>query len=193
MLHYRLHCSCFSLFPSVHTSLFIFHLSSVIPHFIVHVSSHFLQSALHWSCFILFPSVHSPSHSFHLPQSISLIFTLFGCIHITWSFNLIVSFTFQPIPSLEINDLRVSLDKFLILDRYSLLEAELQWFYYSLSLYIKQELQHISWNYYGQTTLSQLLWDNSTTFPMSYWRLTDSKTTSRNHMELTIIYFPNFS
>ena len=51
------------------------------------------------------------------------MFTQFGCIHITWSFNHIVSFTFQPIPSLEINDLRVSLDKFLILDRYSLLEA----------------------------------------------------------------------
>ena len=46
-------------------------------------------------------------------------------------------FIFQPILSLEINDLRVSLDKFQILDRYSLLEVELQWFYYSLSLYIK--------------------------------------------------------
>ena len=57
---------------------------------------------------------------FHLilfsPQSISFIFTWFGCIHITWSFNHIVSFTFQAIPSLEISDLRVSLDKFLILD-----------------------------------------------------------------------------
>ena len=110
MLHYRLHCSCFILFPSVHTSLFIFHLISLSPPFIDHV-------------LFLFPSVHSPSHSFQLPQSISFMFTLFGCIHITWSFNLIVSFTFQPIPSLEINDLRVSLDKFLILDRYSLLEA----------------------------------------------------------------------
>ena len=69
------------------------------------------------------------------------MFTQFGCIHITWSFNHIVSFTFQPIPSLEINDLRVSSDKFLILDRYSLLEAELRWFYYSLPLYIKQEIQ----------------------------------------------------
>ena len=128
MLHYRLHCSCFILFPSVHTSLFMFHLISLSPHFIDHVS-------------FLFPSVHSPSHSFHVPQSISLVFTLFGCIHITWSFNLTVSFTFQPIPSLEINDLRVSLDKFLILDRYSLLEAELRWFYYSLSLYIEQEIQ----------------------------------------------------
>ena len=106
----------------------MFHLISSSPHFIDHVS-------------FLFPSVHSPSHSFHVPQSISLVFTLFGCIHITWSFNLTVSFTFQPIPSLEINDLRVSLDKFLISGRYSLLEAELRWFYYSLSPYIKQEIQ----------------------------------------------------
>ena len=120
--------------------------------FTVHVSSHVLQSTLHCSCFILFPSVHtslillfpsvdSPSHSFHLSQSKLFIFTLFGYINITWSFNHIVSFTFQPIPSLGISDLRVSLDKFLILDRYSLLEAELRWFYYSLSLYIEQEIQ----------------------------------------------------
>ena len=106
----------------------MFHLISMSPHFIDHVS-------------FLFPSVHSPSHSFHLPQSISFMFTLFGCIHITWSFNLIVSFTFQPIPSLEINDLQVSLDKFLILNRYTLPEAELWWFYYSLFLYLKQETQ----------------------------------------------------
>ena len=132
MLHYRLHCSCFILFPSVHTSLFMFHLISFSPHFIVHVSSHFRLSTLHCSCFILFPSVptslfmfhlisfsphfidhvsflfpsaHSQSHSFHLALSILFIFTLFGCIHVTWSFNLIVSFTFQPIPCLEISDL----------------------------------------------------------------------------------------
>ena len=116
LLHYyRLHCSCFILFPSVYTSLFMFHLISLSPHFIDNVS-------------FLFPSVHSPFHSFHLPQSISFMFTFFGCIHITWSFNLIVSFTFQPIPSLEINDLQVSLDKFLILDRYPLLEADLRFF-----------------------------------------------------------------
>ena len=113
------------------TSLFMFHLIFFSPHFIIHV-------------LFLFPSVHSPSHLFHLPQSISFIFTLFDYIHITWSFNHIVSFTFQPIPSLEINDLRVSLDKFLISDRYSLLEAELRWFYYSLSLYIKQENNMVS-------------------------------------------------
>ena len=109
------------------TSLFTFHLISFSPHFSYHVS-------------FLFSLVHNPSHSFHLPHS---IFTLFGYIHITWSFSLIVSLTFQPIPSVEINCLRVSVDKFLVLERYSLLEAELQWFYHSLSLYIKQEIQHI--------------------------------------------------
>ena len=100
-----------------------------------------LHYRLHCSCFILFPSVHSSSHSFHLPQSISFMFTLFGCIHITWSFNLIVSFTFQRILSLEISDLRVPLDNFLILDRYSLLKAGLRCFCNSLSLCIKQEIQ----------------------------------------------------
>ena len=128
MLHYRLYCSCFISCSSVQTSLFMFHLIPFRPHFIDHVS-------------LLFPSVHSPSHSFHLSQSILFIITLFGCINITWSFNHIVSFTFQPIPSLGISDLRVSLDKFLILDRYSLPEAGLRWFYYSLSLYIEQETQ----------------------------------------------------
>ena len=110
------------------TSLIMFHIISLSPHFIDHVS-------------FLFPSVHSPSHSFHLPQSISFMFTLFGCIHITWSFNFIVSFSFHPIPSLEINDLRESLDKILILDRYLLLEADLRCFYYFLFLFIKQEIQ----------------------------------------------------
>ena len=120
----------FISFPSVHTSLFVFHLIYFSSRFIDHVS-------------FLFPSVHSPSHSFHLPQFISFIFTLFGCIHVTWSFNVIVSFTFQAMPSVEINDLRVSLDKFLILDRYSLLEAEFRWFYCSLSFYSKQEIQQL--------------------------------------------------
>ena len=99
MLHYQLHCSCFITLPPVHTSLFLFHLISFSAHFIDHV-------------LFLFLSVHSQSHLFHLPHSILFIFTLFGCIHITWSFSLIVSFTFQPIQSLEINDLQVSLDKF---------------------------------------------------------------------------------
>ena len=124
--------------------------------FIAHVSSYFLQSTLQCSCFILFPWVHTSLIMFHFHflqstvhliyftyhRSISFMFTLFCCIHITWPFNLIVSFTFQTIPSLEINDVRVSLEKFLILDRYSLLEADLRCFYYSLSLYFKQEIQH---------------------------------------------------
>ena len=53
--------------------------------------------------------VYSPSHSFHLIQS-------FHC----------------PIQSLKINILGASLDKVLILDRYSLFEVELGWFCYSL-------------------------------------------------------------
>ena len=125
-LESTIHCSNFVSVPSVHTSLFMFRLISFSPHLIAMLHFYFLSPQ---------------SHSFHLPQSISFMFTQFGCIHITWSFNHIVSFTFQPIPSLEINDLRVSSDKFLILDRYSLLEAELRWFYYSLPLYIKQEIQ----------------------------------------------------
>ena len=110
--------------------IFMFHLIFLSPHFIDHVS-------------FLFPSIHSPSHSIHLPQSILFMFTLFGCIHITWLFNLIVSFTFQSILSLEINDLRVSSDNFLILDRCSLREAGLHCFRNSLSLYIKQEIQQV--------------------------------------------------
>ena len=133
-------CSVKKVFVTLSTSLFMFHLISFSPHLTVHVSSHFLHSTLHWSCFTLFPSVHSPSHSFCLQYSISFTFIIFGYVHITSPFNLITSFSFQPILSLEINGLRVSLDKFLILDRYSLLEAELQWFYYSLFLYIKQEI-----------------------------------------------------
>ena len=81
----------------------MFHLISFSPHFTDDVS-------------FLFLSVHSPSHSFYLPQSISFIFTLVACTHITWSFNLIVTFTFQPISSPGINNLQVSLCKFLILD-----------------------------------------------------------------------------
>ena len=37
----------------------------------------------------------------------------------------------------------MSLDKLLTLDRYSLLEADLRQFYYSLSLYIKQEIKQL--------------------------------------------------
>ena len=110
-LQSTLHCLCFISFPSVHTSLFMLHLISFSPHFIVHVPSHFLQSTFHWSC-IIFISFRS--------QSISLIL-----IYIKWSLNVIVSFNFQPILSLEINNLRVSLDKLLISNIYSLHEAEL--------------------------------------------------------------------
>ena len=37
--------------------------------FIVHVSSHFLQSTLHWSCCTLFSSIHSPSRFMVKPHT----------------------------------------------------------------------------------------------------------------------------
>ena len=62
-----------------------------------------------------------------------------------YSYHIVIQlhyqFHFSANPPLEINDLQVSLDKFLILDRYSLLEADFWWFYFPLSLYIKQEMQ----------------------------------------------------
>ena len=88
--------------------------------------------------------LQSTVYPIHLPQSILFIFPLIGCSHITWSFNLILSFTFQPISSLEINDLRMALDKSLILDKYSLLEAELRWFYYSLSIILNKKYKIMS-------------------------------------------------
>ena len=108
------------------TSLFMFHLISFSLHFIDHVSFYFLQSTVHLIHFIY----HSPSHS-HLSYLFALI------LHGNSTYC-----QFQLIPSLLINDLRVSLDKFLIWDIYSLLEAEFLWFYYSLSLYIKP----LSWS-----------------------------------------------
>ena len=47
------------------TSLFMFFLISFSTHFIVHVSSHFLQSTLHCSCFISFHPVHTSLIMFH--------------------------------------------------------------------------------------------------------------------------------
>ena len=85
--------------------LLLFHFISFSPQFIDYDS-------------FLFPLVYSQSHSFHLPQNNSFMSTLFGCTHVTWSFNLIASSTFQPIQSLDISNLRVSLDKFFILNRW---------------------------------------------------------------------------
>ena len=57
---------------------------------------------------------------------------------------------FSAILYLEIKNLGMSLDKVLILVRYSLLEAELRWSYYSLSLHSKQEIQHHAPRYMGK-------------------------------------------
>ena len=40
VVSFRLHCSCFILFPSVHSSLFMFHHISLSPHFIEHFIYH---------------------------------------------------------------------------------------------------------------------------------------------------------
>ena len=75
----------------------------------------------HCSCFISFSSVQFIT--FISSTIVYLIHIYHIWLHsVTSSFNLIVSFTFQPIPSLEINALGVSLDKVPILDRYLLLE-----------------------------------------------------------------------
>ena len=87
MLHYRLHCSCFTLFPSAHTSLFMFH-------------CYFLQSTVHLIHF----TYRSPSRSY---LSYLVAFILHG--HSTM---LSVSLFSQ---SLGISDLRVSLDEFFYL------------------------------------------------------------------------------
>ena len=74
-----------------HTSLFVFYLIFFSPHFIDHVSIHVIQSTVHL--------IHV-----YLPY-----FVVAFILH-TLSFNLIVSFTVQPLQSLEINDIWVSLD-----------------------------------------------------------------------------------
>ena len=53
------------------------------------------------------------------------------------------------------NNEHVSLYKVLILDRYSLLEPELQWFKYSFSIYIKQEMQNSHSVHWGINPLSK--------------------------------------
>ena len=53
-------------------SLFMFHLISFSTHFMVHVSSHFLQPTPHWSCFI-FISFNSQFISFILSTILHLI------------------------------------------------------------------------------------------------------------------------
>ena len=113
---------------SLSISLFMFHLISFRLYFIVHVSSHFLHSALHWSWFIAFTSVLTSLimfHSYFLQSTVYLIHFIYHS----------PSHSYLPYYH------AVSLDKLLIVDRYSLLKAELRWFYYFLSPCIKQEVQ----------------------------------------------------
>ena len=100
MLHNQLCCSFFILFPSVHISLFMFCVTSFCPQ-----SISFISSTIVHPIHFIYPS---PSHS-HLPHLVAFI-------SFNISFNFIVTFTLQPIPSLEVKELGVSLDKVLVLD-----------------------------------------------------------------------------
>ena len=114
-LQSTVHCSCLILFPSVHTSLFMLHLISSSPDFIDHVSSHSLQSTVH-SIHLIY---HSPSDS-HL----TYLFVLILHSHPT-----LCHFHFSANPFCGNKRTRgVFLDKVLITNVYSLLEAELLWF-----------------------------------------------------------------
>ena len=95
-LQSTLHCSGFTSFPSVHTSLIMFHF-------------YFLQPTVHLIHF----TYHSPSRSYlpYLVVFMSHAFMYSRCHSVS-----LVSFTFQPILYLECNNLQVSLDKFSVLD-----------------------------------------------------------------------------
>ena len=114
-------------YVTLSTLLFMFHLISFSPHF-TDVLFYFLQSTVYLIHFIY----HSTSHS-HLP-------CLFAFILHGHSTLLSVSLFSQSRPG---NYWPTGLlNKVSILDRYSLLEADFQWLYYSLSLYIKQKVRH---------------------------------------------------
>ena len=78
--------------------------------FIVHVSSYSFQSTLHWSS-LIFISFSPQFISFIWPTTVHPIhiYLIWLYSYNTWPFNHVVSFIFQPIPSLEVNNLRVSL------------------------------------------------------------------------------------
>ena len=78
-------------------------------HFIVHVSSHLLQSTLLLFTFHLISFFGQQSVSFISSTIVHLIHIYqFGYTYIISPFNVIATFTFQPIPPMEINYLRVS-------------------------------------------------------------------------------------
>ena len=94
----------------------------------------FLQSTLHGSCFI-FISFSPQSISFVSPTTVHL-----GYIYLIWLYSYYM--VIQPHCQFHYSSNPVS-GKFLISDRYSLLESEHRWFYYSLSLYIEQKIQQL--------------------------------------------------
>ena len=88
-------------------------LSYHIIKFIDHIFEFHLNSFRPQSIPFIAFRAQPPSHSFQLLKFISFRFTIFDYTQITQSFNPNVISTFQPISSLEINNiLGVSLDKF---------------------------------------------------------------------------------
>ena len=69
---YEPHTPFHVLGVTLSTSLFMFHLISFSPYFIVHVSSYFLQSTLHWSC-LIFISFSPQSISYISPTTVHLV------------------------------------------------------------------------------------------------------------------------
>ena len=69
---YEPHTPFHVLDVTLSTSLFMFHLISFSPYFIVHVSSYFLQSTLHWSC-LIFISFSPQSISYISPTTVHLV------------------------------------------------------------------------------------------------------------------------
>ena len=74
-VYFRLACKVVKLREgdvTLSTSLFMFHVISLSPHFTDHVSFYFLESTLHWSCFI-FISFSPQSISFISPTTVHLV------------------------------------------------------------------------------------------------------------------------
>ena len=106
----------------------IVHFSSHYPSvhiFIVYVSFYFLQSKFNIICYI---SIVFIIHIYHI-----WLHSYYNVIKPYCQFHLSASHVYGNQRPTSV------LDNVLILDRYSMLDAELWWFYYSLSIYIKQD------------------------------------------------------
>ena len=81
--------------------------------------------------YFLQPTVHLIRFTYHSPSRLYLSYLVIFILH-GHSTSLQFHYSSNPVSG-----------KFLISDRYSLLESEHRWFYYSLSLYIEQKIQQL--------------------------------------------------